>query len=88
MGLVLLTIFRQFYPLSPLPNFPIAFVIALVGSLGMSWLGATLGDYFAEGNKQVEAAAAGSRLPLVWLGVAAGIVAFVIFFVTTATPPV
>ncbi len=87
MGIMLVTIFRQFYPLAPLTNLPIAFVMVLVGSLGMSWLGATLGDYFAERHKQVEAAAAEARLPLVSLAVAAAGVAFVIFFVTTATPP-
>lgn len=85
---MLALIFRQFYPLAPLTNLPVALVIVLVGSLGMSWFGATLGDYFAERHKQVEAAAAGSRLPLVLLGVVAATVTFVIFFVTTATPPV
>jgi hypothetical protein len=87
MGVVLLTIFQQFYRLYPITNLPIAFVMVLVGSLGMSWLGAFLGDYFAQSNKQ-GAAAAGSRLPLVSLAVAAATVAFIIFFVTTATAPV
>ena len=85
MGVVLLTIFQQFYPLYPITNLPIAFIILLVGSLGMSWLGAALGDYFAEGNK---GAAASSRLPLASLGVAGATIAFIIFFVTTATPPI
>jgi hypothetical protein len=88
MGVVLLTIFQQLYPLYPITNLPITFVMVLVGSLAMSWLGAVLGDYFAEGNKQVEEVAAGSRLPLASLGVAAATVAFIIFFVTTATPPI
>ncbi len=88
MGIMLVTFFRQFYPLAPLTNLPIAFVMVLVGSLAMSWLGATLGDYFAERDKRVEESAAGSRIPLVSLGAAAATVAFVIFFVTTATPPV
>jgi hypothetical protein len=84
MGVVLLTIFHQFYPLYPITNLPIAFVMLLVGGLGMSWLGAAIGDYFAEGNKD---AAASSRLPLASLGVAGATVAFIVFFVTTANPP-
>ncbi|MCI0575808.1 MAG: hypothetical protein L0332_06395 [Chloroflexi bacterium] len=95
MGIMLLTIFRQFYPLAPLTNLPVALVMVLVGSLGMSWLGATLGDYFAERNKQVETDTSGSRRPLASLGVASAttiliilFLAFIIFFVTTATPPV
>jgi hypothetical protein len=95
MGIVLLTIFRQFYPLAPLTNLPITLVMVLAGSLGMSWLGATLGDYFAERNKQVETDASRLRLPLASLDMAGVTViliiifaAFIIFFVTTATPPV
>jgi len=84
MGVVLLTIFHQFYPLYPITNLPLAFCMLLVGGLGMSWLGAAIGDYFAAGNKD---AAASSRLPLASLGVAGATVAFIIFFVTTATPP-
>jgi drug/metabolite transporter (DMT)-like permease len=95
MGIVLLTIFRQFYPLAPLTNLPITLVMVLAGSLGMSWLGATLGDYFAERNKQVETDASRLRLPLASLDMAGVTViliiifaAFIVFFVTTATPPV
>jgi hypothetical protein len=69
--------------------------MVLVGTLGMSWLGATLGDYFAERNKQVEAKTSRLRLPLASLDMAGVTVilivlfaAFIIFFVTTATPPV
>jgi hypothetical protein len=82
--MMLLTIFPQFYPLYPIVDLPVAFVMLLIGSLGMSWLGAALGDYFAVGNKD---AAASSRLPLASLGVAAAIIVFVIVFVVTATPP-
>jgi len=88
MGIMLVTVFQQVYPLASLTNLPVALVMVLVGSLGMSWLGATLGDYLAEGNNQVEEAAAGSRWSLVSLGVAVALVAFVTVFVTTATPPV
>ena len=87
MGAAVLTVFDRFYPNNPITNLPIAFIMVLVGSLGLSWLGAVLGDYFAEGNKQVEETAAGWRLPLVSLGLVSAFVAFVIFFVTTATPP-
>ncbi len=87
MGLALLTIFNQFYPAFVMTNFPIALVAVLLGSLGASWLGASIGDYFAEGNKQGAEAPAESSLSLASLGVAAATAAFVIFFVTTATPP-
>jgi len=66
----------------------VALIMVLVSSLAISWLGATLGDYLAESNKQVEETSAGSRWSLVSLGVAVVLVAFVIVFVTTATPPV
>jgi len=86
MGLALLTIFDQVYPAFAITNFPITLVMVLLGSLGVSWLGASVGDYLAEGNKQ-EAAAAESSLSLASLGVTAAMAAFVVFFVTTATPP-
>ena len=88
MGIMLMTMFRQFYSLAPLTNPPVALVMMLVVSLGMSWLGATLGDYFAERNKQVEAVTSGSRLPLVSLSMAGATVILIILFVTTATPPI
>jgi hypothetical protein len=84
MQVVLLTIFHQSYPLYPITNLPTAFIMLLIGSLGMNWLGATLGDYLAAGNKDV---AASSRLPLASLGVAGAAIACIIFFVTTASPP-
>jgi hypothetical protein len=87
MGIMLFTIYPQFYPLYPISNLPITLVMLLVGSLGTSLLGATLGNYFAEGSKQVEERAAPTRIQFVSLGVAGATVAFVIFFVMTATPP-
>jgi hypothetical protein len=87
MGIMLLTIFQDFYPLALVTNLPVALIAVLVGSLGMSWLGAALGDYLADGNKQVEEATVDSRLPLALLGVIGATVAFIIFFATTATPP-
>jgi hypothetical protein len=87
MGAALLTVFDRFYPNNPITNLPIVIAAVLVGSLGLSWFSAALGDYLAESNKQVEETAAGWRLPLVSFGVVAVMVAFFIFFVTTATPP-
>jgi hypothetical protein len=87
MGITLPAFIRVFYPLAAVTNLPIAFFMLLVSALLMSWLGATLGDYFAEANKQVQEVAGGSRLPLLTLAVTAATVTFVIIFVTTATPP-
>jgi hypothetical protein len=87
MGMLLLTIFPQFYPLYRIANLPVAFVIVLLASLIMSSLGVVLGDYFAAGTTQEEDAAAHARLPYASLGVAAATIIFIIFFVMTATPP-
>jgi len=87
MGLALLTVFAQFYPLYPITNLPIALVMVLVGSLGMSWLGAALGDYLATSNKQLEEDGVSVVVPLASVGVLVVLVAFMLFFVTTATPP-
>lgn len=87
MWLAVMAVFNRFFPLYPITNLPVAFVMLMVASLGMSRLGAAFGDYLAEGNQQIEEAPAGTRLPLVSLGVAAATVVFIVFFVTTATPP-
>jgi hypothetical protein len=79
---------NQLYPHVVIANLPLLAMMVLVAGLGAGWLGAVLGDSLADGNKQVEDAAAGSLLPLAWLGVAGATVAFIVFFVTTATPPV
>jgi hypothetical protein len=86
MALALLTIFKDFYPHVPITNLPVALGAILVGSLGLSWLGVKLGDYFAQGNPQEEAVQS-RRLPLATLAVVAATALFIIFFVTTATPP-
>jgi hypothetical protein len=88
MGIMLLTVFKQVYPLAPPGNLPITLVMMLWSSIVMSWIGAILGDYFAEGYKQRETTTDASRLPAMSLGIAAAVVTFVIVFVTTATPPV
>jgi hypothetical protein len=76
------------YPHVVIANLPLMAAMVLVAGLGASWLGAQIGDYLGTSNKQVEEAAAGPLLPLALLGVAGATVAFIIFFVTTATPPV
>jgi len=87
MGLALLTMFAQFYPLYPIMNLPIALIMVLVGSLGMSWLGAALGDYLATSNKQLEEDSVPVVVPLASVGVLVVLAGFLLFFVTTATPP-
>jgi hypothetical protein len=87
MGLVLLTVFDQYYRLFTISNFPVALIMVLAGSVAMSWLGAAAGDYFAEGNKQGVESTVNPRLSLALIGVIAATAAFVIFFVTTAKPP-
>lgn len=87
MALVLLTVFNQVYSFLTITNLPITLFMVLVGSLSMSWLGASLGDYFWGGNHQTAEAAEHSRLSLAPLTVAAVTAVFIIFFVTTATPP-
>jgi hypothetical protein len=87
MGIALLTIFPRFYPLYPITNLPVAFVMVFLASLMMSWAGAALGNYFATDITCEEDATAYMRLPLKLLGVGVAMVAFIIFFVTTATPP-
>jgi hypothetical protein len=88
MAVMLVTVFARFYPLYPITNLPIAFLMVLGGALGLSDIGAALGDYFATANKQVERTSMTLRAPLVSLAVAVVLVGFIIFFVTTATPPV
>jgi hypothetical protein len=88
MVLVLLTVFQQSYPVLPSINLPIAVGLVLVGCLGTSWLGAAIGDYFAESNKQAETTAIQSPLRLASLGVVLATAVFVVVFVTTAVPPV
>jgi hypothetical protein len=78
----------QIYPHVVIANLPLMAMMVLVAGLSAGWLGAVLGDYLADDNKQVEDAAAGSLLPLALLGAAGATVAFIIFFVITATPPV
>lgn len=87
IGAALLSIFASFYPNNPIMDLPIAIVMVTAGCLGLSWCGAKLGDYLAEGNKQLQGARAGFRSQWMSVGIVAAFVAFVIFFVTTAKPP-
>lgn len=86
MVVMLLTSYQQFYPLYFVTNLPVAFGMVLIVSLAASLVGAALGDYFAEGNKQA-GEAAGSRAALMSLGVVGATLIFVVVFVATATPP-
>jgi hypothetical protein len=88
MSVLLLTIFRQFYALFPIANLPVTLIVLLIGSFSLSWLGKTIGDYLAEGNKDAEEVTQPSRIPLVSVGAVGAVAAFIIFFVTTASPPV
>lgn len=87
MGIVLVTLYNQVYPLFPIANLPITLVGVLVGSLCLSWLGAKLGDYFSERSRQGEGSSQPSTLPFALLGTVAATAVFIIFFVTTAAPP-
>lgn len=76
------------YPKMLIHNVPVALIMMLVGCLSFSWLGARIGDYFAEGSARGDEVA-GSRLMLTLapLGVTAGMVVFIIMFVLTSRPP-
>jgi hypothetical protein len=87
MGLGLLTVFDQIYRLFAIRNLPITLIMVLAASVATAWLGAALGDYFAEGNKHGVETVENPRLSLALIGVIAATAAFVILFVTTARPP-
>jgi hypothetical protein len=87
MVAMVLLVFAGFYPNNPITNLPITILMVTTGSLGLSWLGAALGDYLSASNKQLEVAGEGFRSQLVSLVLVAVFVSFVIFFVTTASPP-
>jgi hypothetical protein len=86
MGLVLVTIFNTYYDHVLITNLPVTLMVVLAASLGTSWAGAKIGDYFARSNKQVEETTA--RLPLMTIGALVVACLFVALFVTTASPPV
>jgi hypothetical protein len=86
MIITLLALFQQLYPVYPIANIPIASTMVLLVSLAVSLLGAALGDYFAEGNKQ-SGEITGSHTASLSLGVVASTAIFIIIFVVTAAPP-
>jgi hypothetical protein len=88
MTLVLLSIFNQYYPRVTFTSIPASGIAMLAASLTASWCGAKIGDYFASRNKQVEEKSAASRVPLATLGALAAAFVFIVFFITTAAPPV
>jgi len=87
MALVLFTAFHTYYPTVTITNLPVALVMVLAATLGASWVGAKIGDYFAVSNKQVEEATV-VQLPRMTIATLVAACLFVAFFVTTAAPPV
>lgn len=74
------------YPDITVNTVPAMLAACLVTSLGAAWLGGALGDYLATANKQVEAT------PYTWVRLVPpiaglGVLAFIILFIATATPP-
>jgi hypothetical protein len=79
------------YPSVESSNLPGMLVAVLVSCLGGTWLGRLAGEYLAKANKQGETTEDAQRLrQLQWIpGVALILViAFIIFFMATATPPI
>lgn len=86
MAVALLTLYPRLYTLYPIQNVPVALVAIWLGCLGTAWLGASIGNFFATRNKQVEA----NTRPM-WAASLAATVAcavFAVWFVLTAAPPV
>jgi hypothetical protein len=67
-------------------------VVAVVGiglaAVCAAWLGGQVGDGLAAAPRQVEAERSGARLMAIPVGALAAMVAFMVFFISTATPPV
>lgn len=74
------------YPDITLANLPGMLMASGVGALAGAWLGRGIGDYLGTANKQGTEAVAGQvrALPAFALALA---LAFIIFLITTATPP-
>jgi hypothetical protein len=87
MTVVSLPLFGQYFPAVKITAPLLAFAMIAFASLAASWAGARLGEYFASANKQVEAAS-GRQVALMSLLAFVGMVAFIVFFIGTATPPV
>lgn len=75
------------YPTLPFTNILAVGAAAIVAGLGASWLAHQIGEYVATANKQVEEKQP-AYLPVMAVSALGSFVAFVIFFVTTASPPV
>lgn len=88
MAVVTATVMRRFYPLAPLGILPLTTLMLLVGCLATAWIGAQVGQAIANGSREAETETAGVRWPLYSLGAVIGVALFVVFFVTTASPPV
>lgn len=89
LGMIVVSLpqFGQYFPAVKIASPVLAFGVIFLASLAASWAGARLGDYFASANKQVEAAS-GRQVSVVSLLAFVGMVAFIVFFIGTATPPI
>ncbi len=88
MAVVTITIMRQFYPFTPQRDVPLTVLMLLIGCLATAWIGARVGSAIANGSRESEAEISSTRWPLFSLGAVIVVTLFVVFFVTTAAPPV
>ena len=77
----------QLYPQLVIANLPVMAVMVLVASVSASWLGAQIGEYVGTSNKQLEEDSVPVIVLLASMGVLVVLAGFMLFFVTTATPP-
>ncbi len=85
--LVAYPLLTQLYPQLVIANLPVMAVMVLVASVSASWLGAQIGENVANSNKQVEEGGVPVAVPLASVGVLVVLAGFMLFFITTATPP-
>jgi hypothetical protein len=88
MSVVTATIMGDFYALYPARGLPFTTLMLLVGCLATAWIGTQVGSAFASGSREAETESASTRWPLFSLGAVMIVALFVVFFVTTAAPPV
>jgi hypothetical protein len=90
MIVALLALYPTYYFDFPISNVVVTAAAIILVSLGTGWVGAGFGDYLATANKQIEAETTtrASASAYVSLAIFAACLAFVVFFVTTAAPPI
>jgi len=86
MTVVTATIMGDFYTYYPARNLPLTAFTLLIGCLITAWIGAQVGTAIANSSREAEIV--GTRWPLYSLGAVLVAAVFVVFFVTTAAPPV